>query len=65
MIFPIKVSHSIVKTCGIICPLTNVENVIFVRMFLIHEFLDLYKDDVNEYSRDADQNTNDCRYLHL
>ena len=52
MIFPIKVGHSIVKPRGIICPLTDVENVIFTRMFFIHEFLNLKKDndDINGYS---------------
>tara|TARA_B110000305_G_C19277035_1_gene557358 strand:+ start:568 stop:981 length:414 start_codon:yes stop_codon:yes gene_type:complete len=51
MILPIKVGHSIVKPRGIICPLTDVENVIFTRMFFIHEFLNLKKDndDINEY----------------
>jgi hypothetical protein len=49
MILPIKVGHSIVKPRGIICPLTDVENVIFTRMFFIHEFLNLKKDndDIN------------------
>lgn len=41
MVFPTEVGHSIVKPGGIICPLTYVKNVIFVRMFLIHEFLNL------------------------
>ena len=47
VIFPIEVGHSIVKPGGIICPLTYVENVIFVRVFLIHEFLNLIKHGVN------------------